>query len=116
MRGFNITSLFSQTLPWICTRQTHRQIRNPGRSLRNYATLRGYSRPRRRRNVALAVAGGATGVGALTLTDDVKHTYKAIERTGRVVGTLAVCINEWVLNQNWSSVFSLTNFIAIVLH
>ena len=40
------------------------------------------------------MAGGAAGVGALTLTDDVKHTYKAIERTGRVVGTLAVCINE----------------------
>jgi aarF domain-containing kinase len=42
----------------------------------------------------LAAAGGAAGVGALAFTDDVKHAYKAIERTGRVAGTLAVCINE----------------------
>ncbi len=54
-------------------------------------------RSRRRRNVILA-ASGAAGVGVLAFTDDVKHAYLAFERTGRVMGTLAVCMNEYVFN------------------
>jgi len=30
----------------------------------------------------------------VAFTDDVKHAYGAIERSGRVASTLAVCINE----------------------
>ena len=44
--------------------------------------------------VLFAAAGGALGVTAVALTDDVRHAYGAAERTGRVVSTLAVCINE----------------------
>ena len=44
----------------------------------------------------IAAAGGAAGAGALAFTDDLKHGYHAMERTGRVMGTLAVCINEYV--------------------
>lgn len=56
------------------------------------------ARPTRRRAVILAAAG--TGVATtilasvLAFTDDVKHTYGAAERTGRVASALAICINE----------------------
>jgi aarF domain-containing kinase len=46
--------------------------------------------------VLLTAAGGtlaaAVGIG---IADDVKHAYSAARRTGRVVGTLAVCINDY---------------------
>jgi len=59
-----------------------------------YSTKTGkLSRPRLSRNIVLA-ASGAVGIGALAFTNDVKHAYNAFERTGRVMGTLAVCINE----------------------
>jgi len=99
MKGFNFASLLSQSSPWTCrscTRLSQWQTRFPQKPLR-YSTKSGKPpRPRRRRNLVLA-ASGAVGVVALTLTDDVKHAYKAFERTGRVMGTLAVCINEYVL-------------------
>ena len=44
----------------------------------------------------LTAAGGSLAAGAAFLTDDVKHGYIAVERSGRVVGTLAVNINEYV--------------------
>lgn len=99
MNGFKYTSIFCQTVPWTCrscTRQAQRQIPKPGKNLRNYTAVKRLPRLRKRRNVALAVAGSTAVVGAFTFTDDIKHAYKAVERTGRVVGTLAVCINEWV--------------------
>jgi len=41
-----------------------------------------------------AAATGGIGATALAFGDDVKHAYEAMERTGRVISTLAVCINE----------------------
>lgn len=38
--------------------------------------------------------GGVVVVGAVAFSDKVQHGYRAAERTGRVVGALAVCINE----------------------
>ncbi len=96
MKGFNFASLFSQSSPWTCrgcTRLSQWQTRFPQKPLRYSIKARKPPRPRRRRNAVL-VASGAAGVGALAFTDDVKHAYKAFERTGRVMGTLAVCINE----------------------
>jgi aarF domain-containing kinase len=52
------------------------------------------AKPKRSGRVLVAAAGGALGVTAVAFTDDVKHAYEAVERTGRVVSTLAVCINE----------------------
>lgn len=37
---------------------------------------------------------GVLGVGAVTFSDEFQHAYRAAARSGRVVGTLAVCINE----------------------
>ena len=48
----------------------------------------------RQRVIKYAVIGGVLGVGAVAYSDKVQHGYRAVERTGRVVGALAVCINE----------------------
>jgi aarF domain-containing kinase len=50
--------------------------------------------PKKRGRVLLAATTGTLGFTALAFADDIKHSYKAVERTGRVVGTLFVCINE----------------------
>ena len=41
-----------------------------------------------------AAATGGLGATALAFGDDVRHAYEATERTGRVITTLAICINE----------------------
>lgn len=48
----------------------------------------------RRRLLKYAIIAGVVGATTVTLSDDVRHLYRAAQRTGRVVGTLAVCINE----------------------
>ncbi|KAL4921194.1 ABC1 family-domain-containing protein [Aspergillus aurantiobrunneus] len=48
-----------------------------------------------KRWIKYGIIGGATVVGAVTFSEDARHIYRAAERTGRVVGTLAVCINDY---------------------
>lgn len=40
------------------------------------------------------IALGAFGVVAVSVSDTANHAYQAARRSGRVVGALAVCINE----------------------
>ncbi|KAI9752605.1 MAG: hypothetical protein M4579_005553 [Chaenotheca gracillima] len=56
----------------------------------------------RTRGVVLAASGGTLGAGALAFGDEIKHGYVAVERSGRVVSTLFVCINDYrvTLNHN----------------
>lgn len=55
----------------------------------------GNARARPYRSVKYAAAAvGTLGAGGLLFGGDVKHAYAAVERSGRVVSTLAVCINE----------------------
>lgn len=42
----------------------------------------------------MAAAGAGIGASTLAFTDDIRHSYETVERTGRVVSTLAVSINE----------------------
>lgn len=46
------------------------------------------------RLILFASTGAAAGTAALAFTDEIKNSYEAAERTGRVVAALAVCINE----------------------
>lgn len=48
----------------------------------------------RGKTIKYVVIGGTLLVGAVVFSDDVQHLYRAAARTGRVVGALAVCINE----------------------
>jgi aarF domain-containing kinase len=40
------------------------------------------------------IIGSILGLGAVTFSDQAQHALQAAKRSGRVVGTLAVCINE----------------------
>jgi aarF domain-containing kinase len=51
-------------------------------------------KPRRRAAVLLATAGAGAAAMLLSVGDDVKNTYGAMERSGRVASTLVLCINE----------------------
>jgi aarF domain-containing kinase len=48
---------------------------------------------------------GVLGLGAVVFSDQYMHAYRAAARSGRVVGTLAVCINDYrvTLNKETSS-------------
>ncbi|CZT13065.1 hypothetical protein WAI453_005878 [Rhynchosporium graminicola] len=59
-------------------------------------------RIRRKGKVLAVVAFGGVGLTTLGFADQVGHAYGAVERSGRVASTLAVCINDYrvTLNQN----------------
>lgn len=52
------------------------------------------STPLSRKPIKYLIVLGLLGVGAVAFSDEVKHVYGAAARSGRVVGTLAVCMNE----------------------
>lgn len=53
----------------------------------------------RKRTVILTAAGGSLAAGTvLAFSDSAQHAYTAVQRTGRVMTTLALCMNEWVLH------------------
>ncbi|KAJ5176338.1 ABC1 family protein MCP2 [Penicillium canariense] len=56
--------------------------------------------PTSRKYVKYLIILGVLGIGALALSDNVKHVYGAARRSGRVVGTLAVCINDYRVTLN----------------
>lgn len=49
---------------------------------------------RSRKVIVYLIALGVLGAGAVAYSDQIKHGYQAARRSGRVVGTLALCINE----------------------
>ncbi|KAL4978099.1 ABC1 family-domain-containing protein [Aspergillus desertorum] len=55
--------------------------------------------------IKYGIIGGTIVVGAVAFSDDVRHIYQAAARTGRVVGTLTICINDYrvTLNQETST-------------
>ncbi|RDW60879.1 ABC1 family protein [Coleophoma cylindrospora] len=105
MKGFSLAPFSRQVSPWVCrkcTQQTGGQRGALKQSLKHSTKAPGNNAPTRNRRIVFAAAGGSLAVGALAFTDDIKHSYKAAERTGRVVSTLAVCINDYrvTLNHN----------------
>lgn len=47
-----------------------------------------------RKTIKYLAVFGVLGLGAVVFSDQYMHAYRAAARSGRVVGTLAVCINE----------------------
>lgn len=89
--------------PWTCSSCRSQLLRSkPFRqvSARGFASGRGSrgsngQKSGPRRPLLYASAGvGTVGATALAFTDDIKNSYEAAERTGRVAVALAVCINE----------------------
>ncbi|KAF4637348.1 hypothetical protein G7Y89_g738 [Cudoniella acicularis] len=109
MRGFNLVSAFARASPkpWTCRRCLLQARGATTKQSKRYSTGGSYTyanpaKPRRKGRVVLAAATGTVGATAIAFGDDVKHAYGAVERSGRVASTLAVCINDYrvTLNQN----------------
>ncbi|KAG5931252.1 hypothetical protein E4U53_001872, partial [Claviceps sorghi] len=68
-----------------------RHFSSAGRSSRGTS---GNGGSRCRKTFLLASAGAAgLATTALAFTDEIKNSYDSVERTGRVVAVLAICIN-----------------------
>ncbi|KAK3903826.1 ABC1 family-domain-containing protein [Staphylotrichum tortipilum] len=107
------SSLLSKRLGagWTCTQCRNlapkpNLLRTPPKQCRQYGSARPSStppkgKPRRRTAMVLASAGGGAAAMLLAVGDDVKSSYEAMERSGRVASALILCINDYrtTLNQ-----------------
>lgn len=94
--------------PWTCSTCRNQLVRSkPFQHVgaRRFASGRGSRGGNGRggrpgRVVLYASTGTATiAAGALAFTEDIKNGYEAAERTGRVAAALAICINEYAVDQ-----------------
>ncbi|RBR12520.1 hypothetical protein FVER53590_02654 [Fusarium verticillioides] len=92
------------TRSWTCSTCRSQLVRSKplgGLSARGFASRRGSRKSNGhksgpKRPLLYASAGvGTVGATALAFTDDIKSSYEAAERTGRVAVALAVCINDY---------------------
>ncbi|KAK7511239.1 ABC1 family-domain-containing protein [Phyllosticta citriasiana] len=77
---------------WTCRPSVQAQqqpFRKPLQPRNNYATQQAEA------GIVFAAATVGGLATAVAVSDDAKHAYTAIRRTGRVVGTLFVCINDY---------------------
>ncbi|OQE21069.1 hypothetical protein PENSTE_c012G09192 [Penicillium steckii] len=56
--------------------------------------------PSQTKRIALLIVLGLAGIGAVFYSEELQHGYGAARRSGRVVGTLAVCINDYRVTLN----------------
>ncbi|KAF2418789.1 ABC1 family protein [Tothia fuscella] len=80
-------------------------------------TIRNAVKPKKkRRRVLLATAGGGTAVlaGVVAVSDDAKHIARAAQRTGRVVSTLFVCINDYRVTLKLSTTTPPDDYTALL--
>ena len=97
MRAAQTDKLFTHVFPWICRSCLRRKgVSIPGTAKFTTKAIKGYGKKKRRTPIVLASTAGTLGAGTLFFADDLKHGYAAAKRTGRVVSTLAVCMNEFV--------------------
>lgn len=106
MKGLNFASAsaWARARPWTCGRCVQRGTRKSWVQNATYSTGKrggngygygyGYQQNGRGNKVIMASAVGGVAATGLAFTDDIRHAYEAVERTGRVVSTLFVCINE----------------------
>jgi aarF domain-containing kinase len=100
MKRFSFNSLFARSAkaaPWTCKQDIQKsqwRIQTPQQAFRYSTRSKAAPGFRSKKAIVLLAATGSAGVGALAFTDDLKHGYQAVERTGRVVSTLFICINE----------------------
>lgn len=88
--------LFRRTIPWTCRACLRRQttpLQRP--SFATKAGPKAHPQSKRGRRILLASTGGVVAASVVAFSDDAKHAVTAVQRTGRVVSTLAVCINDY---------------------
>jgi hypothetical protein len=57
--------------------------------------VKDFPKNKRRRRIGIAAGGFVLGAGLVTINDDAKHAYTAVQRSARVVDTLFRNINEY---------------------
>ncbi|KAI9798307.1 MAG: hypothetical protein M1833_004879 [Piccolia ochrophora] len=102
MRNLRPWTFGKPQTPWTCSQCLRKQQRSIARPNASYVTVVRQPPARRPRGKIgwIAATAGTLGAGAYFLSDDVKHIYSAAERTGRVVETLFVCINDYRVTLN----------------
>ncbi|OJD29933.1 ubiquinone biosynthesis [Diplodia corticola] len=103
MLGFPLFSpLLRRTAasPWTCRTclRQQQQSQQPLRQRLGYATqsnARSIPRQKKRRRLIIAAAGGGAVATAVAVSDDAKHAVTAVRRSGRVVATLYVNIQDY---------------------
>ena len=98
MRVFGTAPAIAPKVSWVCPKCLRSQrLSTVPRASHTTRANKVYAFTGIRRKVLLATAGGMLGAGTiLAFSDDIKHGYKAAQRTGRVIATLALCMKEWV--------------------
>ena len=109
----------SAQAPWTCNACLRRRVPRLGNGFATkphprlsganadtklHATSRGYGngsgnagKSKRRRRIVGGLVGGALVLGAaVTVSDEAKHAWAAVQRSGRVLGTLFVNVKEYV--------------------
>lgn len=114
LSAFRRTAVYPRPLPtgfgaqWTCHQCLRREISLPLRSqfsrpTFNYATQaspvtaaagQAQSSKRGSRKIVYAVIGGSLAVVSVLYLDKLQHAVAAAQRSGRVLGELAVCIDE----------------------
>lgn len=74
---------------------TLNDTRGAGANYNGYPRTDSDSKNLRRKYIKYAVIGTVLGVGTIAFYDQIEHVYYALTRSGRVVGALAVCINDY---------------------
>lgn len=118
---FATARIGDRTSSWTCSicrgHLARAAIKPPARQFiaRRFASGRTWSQGRERANdgaksgpanarlILFASTGAAAGTAVLAFTDEIKNSYEAAERTGRVVVALAVCINDYRTTLNAKS-------------
>ncbi|KAJ3577573.1 hypothetical protein NPX13_g2998 [Xylaria arbuscula] len=100
-------SRLASNIPWTCSSCRTQFLRHtrfhrpPSRPFSTRPSDHSKRGPRTRARIILtASATGAAGAGVLAFTDDIKYGYDVTERTGRVAGALALCINDYRTSLN----------------
>ena len=92
----NARALFGGSIPWTCAQcATKTQPKTAKRAFNSTRDIKIIRRRKPVKSIYLAAASTVgAGAGALAFSDHIKHGYEAAERSGRVLGCLAVNINE----------------------
>lgn len=99
-------SIIRRSIPWTCRACLRRQALPQQR--RTFATkppTHPTTQNKRRRRILLASSGLGFTAAAITFNEDAKHAYTAVQRSSRVVTTLFININEYVIQDASSTLY-----------
>ncbi|MCJ1473054.1 hypothetical protein MMC13_001703 [Lambiella insularis] len=96
MKPSRAWTFFSSSTPWICRSCVHKQKSNVAQQAKHASRAgRPFVKRDKRKRATLVAASGTAGGAVALISDDVKYGYGAVERSGRVLTALAICVNDY---------------------